>query len=59
MVKSMTRYAVAEEDKEGIFVSIEIRPYNSQHLDMVLRMPYGYQVLEEKTNVASGTPFNF
>ncbi len=48
MIKSMTGYAVAEEDKEGIFVSTEIRSYNSRHLDMVLRMPYGYQVLEEK-----------
>ena len=44
----MTGYAAAELEKEGIFVSIEIRSYNSRHLDMVLRMPYGYQMIEEK-----------
>jgi uncharacterized protein (TIGR00255 family) len=48
MIKSMTGYAAAEMEKEGISVSIEIRSYNSRHLDMVLRMPYGYQVLEDK-----------
>lgn len=48
MIKSMTGYAVAETKKEGIFVSAEIRSYNSRHLDMALRISHGYQVLEEK-----------
>ena len=44
----MTGYAALEMENEGISVSIEIRSYNSRHLDMVLRMPYGYQMIEEK-----------
>ena len=48
MIKSMTAYAAAESTSEAFTVSIEIRSYNSRHLDTVLRMPSGYLALEEK-----------
>jgi uncharacterized protein (TIGR00255 family) len=48
MIKSMTAYAAAESVCDAFSVSIEIRSYNSRHLDIVLRMPSGYLALEEK-----------
>lgn len=48
MIKSMTAYAAAESVSDAFSVSIEIRSYNSRHLDIVLRMPSGYLALEEK-----------
>ena len=48
MIKSMTAYAAAESASDAFSVSIEIRSYNSRHLDTVLRMPSGYLSLEEK-----------
>ena len=48
MIKSMTAYAAAESAIDVFSVSIEIRSYNSRHLDTVLRMPSGYPALEEK-----------
>lgn len=48
MIKSMTAYAKAEKNLETLAVSIEIRSYNSRHLDIVLRLPHGYLPLEEK-----------
>jgi uncharacterized protein (TIGR00255 family) len=48
MIKSMTAYARAEEQAEATSVSIEIRAYNSRYLDVVLRMPQAYLVLEDK-----------
>ncbi|MFO7962506.1 MAG: YicC/YloC family endoribonuclease [Desulfobacterales bacterium] len=47
MIKSMTGYAVSDVERDGISVSIEIRSYNSRHLDPVVRLPYGYTVLEQ------------
>jgi uncharacterized protein (TIGR00255 family) len=44
----MTAYAAAESVCDAFSVSIEIRSYNSRHLDIVLRMPSGYLALEEK-----------
>ena len=44
----MTAYAAAESTNDAFSVSIEIRSYNSRHLDTVLRMPSGYLALEEK-----------
>ena len=44
----MTAYAAAESASDAFSVSIEIRSYNSRHLDTVLRMPSGYLSLEEK-----------
>ena len=48
MIKSMTAYATAEHSNDTFAVSTEIRSYNSRYLDLVLRIPSGYQSLEEK-----------
>ena len=48
MIKSMTAYARVEEQAEGTSVSIEIRAYNSRFLDVVLRTPQAYLVLEDR-----------
>jgi uncharacterized protein (TIGR00255 family) len=48
MLHSMTAYAKAEKTDDEFAVSVEIRSYNSRYLDMVLRAPHGYHILEEK-----------
>jgi len=48
MIKSMTGYATAEKIAAEISVSAEMRAYNNRHLDIVLRMPPSYMVLEDK-----------
>src|SRR6056297_1091502 len=48
MIRSMTAYAGAELTRNQIRVEIEIRGYNSRNLDMAVKMPPGYQYLEEK-----------
>ena len=48
MIKSMTGYAAAEKKAGEIMVSAEMRAYNHRHLDIVLRMPPSYLVLEDK-----------
>jgi uncharacterized protein (TIGR00255 family) len=48
MLKSMTAYATNETNEQNIFISVEIRTYNSRHLDIMLRRPSGYLNLEEK-----------
>ncbi len=48
MIKSMTAYASAETEAEGISISIEIRTYNSRYLDFVLRVPQAFLVLEDR-----------
>lgn len=48
MIKSMTAYTSHELRQNDIIVAVEIRSFNSRHLDMVLRLPSGYAVLEEK-----------
>lgn len=48
MLKSMTAYAIAEQSDGPITVSVEIKSYNSRHLDLALRLPIGYAVLEDK-----------
>ncbi len=48
MIKSMTGYAGAEKITGKITVSAEMRAYNNRHLDIVLRMPPSYMVLEDK-----------
>ena len=49
MIKSMTAFAAIEksDEKEGT-VSIEIRTYNSRNLDLAIRLPAGFSILEEK-----------
>ena len=44
----MTGYARVEKTNKGFMVTFEIRSYNSRHLDIVLRVPHGYHLLEDK-----------
>ena len=44
----MTGYAAAEATAGAISVSADMRAYNNRHLDIVLRTPPTYMVLEEK-----------
>ncbi len=48
MIKSMTGFAMAEATSAEMTVSVDIRTYNSRHLDVLLRMPSGYLTLEDK-----------
>jgi len=48
MIKSMTGYARVEKTNKGFMVIFEIRSYNSRHLDIVLRVPHEYHLLEDK-----------
>lgn len=48
MIKSMTGFAAAADASGSWTVSVEIRSYNSRHLDMALRLPPGYADLEER-----------
>ncbi len=52
MIYSMTGFSSAEEIRQRLTVQIEIRSYNSRNLDVVLRIPHGYQILEEKIKEA-------
>ncbi len=44
----MTAFARAEKTTKELTVIIEMRSYNSKYLDIVLRVPYGYNILEDK-----------
>jgi len=48
MIKSMTAFARAEAGDALRSVVVEIRSYNSRHLDLVLRLPSAYAGLEDK-----------
>jgi uncharacterized protein (TIGR00255 family) len=48
MIKSMTAFTTAENTVDELTVKIEIRSYNSRHLDTVLRIPPACQPLEDK-----------
>ena len=48
MIHSMTAFSAAEITKERTTITAEIRSYNSRHLDVALRIPHGYQLLEDK-----------
>ncbi len=48
MIKSMTAFARAETKEETLMILIEMRAYNSRHLDLVLRVPQPYNMLENK-----------
>jgi len=47
-MKSMTGYAAAEKVNGDTTVSVEMRAYNSRHLDIALRLPPSIVVLEDK-----------
>lgn len=44
----MTAFARVEKTVGELTVTVEIRSYNSRHLDITLRVPHGYIALEEK-----------
>jgi uncharacterized protein (TIGR00255 family) len=49
MIKSMTAFATAEKTVDELAVMVDIRSYNSRHLDIFLRIPAAYQSsLEEQ-----------
>lgn len=48
MIKSMTAYAQATQQVEGLELAVEIRSYNSRHLDLNLRLPFAYMALEDR-----------
>lgn len=48
MIKSMTAFATAENAVDELTVKIEIRSYNSRHLDIFLRIPPACQPIEDK-----------
>jgi len=47
MIKSMTAYASRQEAGNGITVSVEIRCYNSRHLDAAIRLPAAHTMHED------------
>ena len=44
----MTAYANSEKTTDELAVTVDIRAYNSRHIDIFLRIPPAYQFLEEK-----------
>ena len=44
----MTGFATADKIAQEITVSMDIRAYNSKHLDLMLRLPSGYLHLDDK-----------
>ncbi len=48
MIKSMTGFASASVSSGGWSLFVEIRAYNSRHLDLALRLSPGYGDLEER-----------
>jgi len=48
MIKSMTAFSSVERQRDDMNVQMEIRSYNSRHLDLNVRMTYGYMAVEEK-----------
>ena len=48
MINSMTAYANGEKTADELVVTVDIRSYNSRHIDIFLRIPPAYKSLEEK-----------
>lgn len=48
MIKSMTAFSSVEKHQDNLNVQVEMRTYNSRHLDLNVRMSYGYMAVEEK-----------
>lgn len=48
MIKSMTGFARSEKTADAICIIAEIRSYNSKNLDINLRIPHDYLLLEER-----------
>jgi uncharacterized protein (TIGR00255 family) len=54
MFNSMTAYAAEECREDTVTVAVEIRAYNSRHLDIALRLPGAYVVWEERIKRMAG-----
>ena len=52
MIKSMTGYAGSDISTDKFTMTLEIRGYNSRHLDIALKMSSRYAILEEKIKKA-------
>ncbi len=52
MIKSMTAYARAETQSAPYTVRVEVRSYNSRHLDVALRLTHGFEALEDRVKGA-------
>jgi uncharacterized protein (TIGR00255 family) len=48
MIKSMTAFARAENQTGPYTVRMEVRTYNSRHLDVALKLTHGFESLEER-----------
>ena len=48
MIKSMTAYARTEQQYAPFTIRVEVRSYNSRHLDVALKLTHGYEMLEER-----------
>ncbi len=48
MIKSMTAYARKETQTAPYNIRVEVRAYNSRHLDVALKLTHGYESLEER-----------
>ena len=48
MIKSMTAFATAEKTVDELAVTVDIRSYNSRHIDIFLRIPAACQSLEDR-----------
>lgn len=48
MIKSMTAYARSENQTAACIVRVEVRSFNSRHLDVALKLTHGFESLEER-----------
>jgi uncharacterized protein (TIGR00255 family) len=48
MIKSMTAFARMENQTGPYTVRLEVRTYNSRHLDVALKLTHGFESLEER-----------
>lgn len=48
MIRSMTAFAKAKKIEDNLNINVEIRSYNSRHLDTKIRISHGFNSLEEK-----------
>ncbi len=48
MIKSMTAYARGQHPVPPYDICVEVRSYNSRHLDVALKLTHGFEALEER-----------
>ena len=47
MARSMTGFGRSEVNRDGWSVSADVKSVNHRYLDISIRLPKGYQILEE------------